>query len=149
MNLSVTEMVMQKGTYTAEEAEELQVALGGGLSVVRDNTLEVIRRRQLQQAQGQQGQGQDGKKPGQGQKTEAELKARLVQQQAAFRQEQEGKGKAAAAAGVAAAVGPLPPGWQEVKDPGSSEVYYWYVRWGSTRAECNTRGGWVMGRLVV
>lgn len=115
MNLSVTEMVMQKGMYTAEEAEELQVALGGGLSVVRDNTLEVIRRRQHQATQGQ-GQGQV-----QGQKTEAELKAKLVQQQEAFRKEQEGK----TAKGPAAAVGPLPPGWQEVKDVGSEDVYYW------------------------
>ena len=115
--MSVTEMVMQKGAYTAEEAEELQVALGGGLSVVRDNTLEVIRRRQQQQ-QAAQGQGQKGQ--GQ-QQTEAELKAKLVQQQESFRKEQEGK----VAKGPAAAVGPLPPGWQEVNDAGSEDVYYW------------------------
>ncbi len=41
MNVSVTEMVMQRGSYTAAEAEELQVAMGGGMSIVRDNTLEV------------------------------------------------------------------------------------------------------------
>lgn len=41
MNVSVTEMVMQRGSYTAEEAEELKVAMGGGMSIVRDNTLEV------------------------------------------------------------------------------------------------------------
>lgn len=43
MNVSVTEMVMQRGSYTEEEAEELKVAMGGGLSIVRDNTLEVSR----------------------------------------------------------------------------------------------------------
>lgn len=41
MNVSVTEMVMQRGSYTVEEEEELKVAMGGGLSIVRDNTLEV------------------------------------------------------------------------------------------------------------
>lgn len=43
MNVSVTEMVMQRGSYTEGEAEELKVAMGGGLSIVRDNTLEVSR----------------------------------------------------------------------------------------------------------
>lgn len=49
MNVSVTEMCLQRGSYTAEEAEELKVAMGGGLSIVRDNTLEV--------REGKQGEG--------------------------------------------------------------------------------------------
>lgn len=43
MNVSLTEQVLNRGMYMGAEAQELAVAMGGGMSVTRDNTLEVGR----------------------------------------------------------------------------------------------------------
>lgn len=41
MNVSVTERVLNRGLYMGSEAAELEEAMGGGISITKDNTLEV------------------------------------------------------------------------------------------------------------
>ena len=131
MNVSVTERVLNRGTYSGAEAEELAIAAGGGLSIHKDNTLQVLRERELTK--------QRKEKEAQ---SEAALKAKLMKQQEDFRREKAAGGSKAKAEergggeGVEGGGGgkknmkgetPLPPGWEAVLDPaGSGDSYYWH-----------------------
>ncbi|GAB5037078.1 ubiquitin-protein ligase [Nannochloropsis oceanica] len=127
MNVSVTERVLNRGTYSGAEAEELAIAAGGGLSIHKDNTLQVLRERELTK-----------KRKEKEAQSEAALKAKLMKQQEDFRREKAAGGTKANSEVEGGQGGqggkkkieeetPLPPGWEAVLDPGGSgDSYYWH-----------------------
>jgi len=133
MNVSVTERVLNRGTYSGAEAEELAIAAGGGLSIHKDNTLQILRERELSK--------QRKEKEAQ---SEAALKAKLMKQQEDFRKEKAGGGAKAKVEEGGGGGGkkkieeetPLPPGWEAVPDPaGSGDAYYWHATSNATTWE--------------